>query len=291
MSKYDRFNRLISQLRKHSGLPIVEEILQDDTPSVSSFPSAIAELKRLKQAVSAKRLAKTRTLLRSNPLGLRLSTFELMEHNFRENTHSNVLQYLFDCSLIGGIGARILTEFVSDIHGLENREELMRRIAKKGYTVEREKLVPSGRMDLFILDNRREFAIVIENKILAGIGTWEVDDGNSTTRTQLHKYAAFVNSRYKNYKKAFILLSHWDVQEATAQFHHIDYHQLYRTLLKVESTDVVLNEYRSLLYSLIHSGTSKIWLMGEARKLEKSNTTNVDLVTLEQIAGVCHGTE
>ena len=38
-----------------------------------------------------------------------------MEHDFRENTHSNVLEYIFDYKLIGTEGADILSDFILNI--------------------------------------------------------------------------------------------------------------------------------------------------------------------------------
>ena len=46
---------------------------------------------------------------------IKLPSFSLMEYDFHENSHSNILEYIFDYRLIGAEGANLLSEFISNL--------------------------------------------------------------------------------------------------------------------------------------------------------------------------------
>ncbi len=78
-----------------------------------TFSNLLIKLKQLKNEVLPLRIEKVRTVILSEPNRLHISAFELMEHNFRENSHSNVLGYLLDTKLTGNLGAEILIKILS----------------------------------------------------------------------------------------------------------------------------------------------------------------------------------
>lgn len=130
------------------------------------------------------------------------STFELMEHNFRENTHSNILKHLFNCRLTDW-GCKILSAFILQT---TNDKVLSDLLLKRTYTVYREYSTKNGRIDLLIEDRKNKFVIVIENKLLANISKKEYSVEEKVTRTQLHNYTDYVSKNYKGYNQTFILL-------------------------------------------------------------------------------------
>ena len=110
-----------------------------------------------------------------------------MEYHWNENTHSNILQYLLDYNSFEQ-GAEFLRDILKDSFN-QRESELFEKILKKSYNVYREYSIPSGRIDLFILDENEKFVIIIENKIFAEIGL-ETIVGNEESKkvSQLEKY-------------------------------------------------------------------------------------------------------
>src|SRR5690349_20430523 len=66
------------------------------SPRLQKFKQHVAKLKTSKDLVFSNRCHAVRQMLNRSGSLFRVSSFELMQHDFVENTHSNVLGYLFD---------------------------------------------------------------------------------------------------------------------------------------------------------------------------------------------------
>lgn len=228
--KLQKFETLIDELNQIRSSFEQNKIALAEKP-LQQFESLVTDLKVLKRNVLPYRKKQTREIIKTNKHKLKLSSFELMEHNFRENTHSNILEYLFDYSLFEK-GAEILSAFIGSINGIEEGERkiICEKIAKKNYSVEREKSVGSGRMDIFIYDN--EFALVIENKIYSDVAKKGEENEMGESLTQLHIYENFVNRNYSSCEKVFLLLSYKQIEKDHKPFIYVTYQQLFDELEK-----------------------------------------------------------
>lgn len=286
-ANYKKYCRVIEQLTglqtriNLNSLPLRKQsrtfLLDNVTPIVVAF-------NQLKGKVLDLRISETQRLLALNSSMTRLSTFELMEHDFRENTHSNILQYVFDYRLSGSSGSQILSNFIFNLEGLKDREEFCKIIQKKNYTVEREKPIDSGRIDLFICDNANKMVILVENKIYAEVSERFGEDDNKFIETQLDIYRNFVYRYFPKYKKLFILLSYMVQEQKFTPFVEVNYSYLYEILRQHKINDPIIEEYKILLQSIINnSNTSKLWLLQNIHQLKNPEYKSMlDLVTLEQ---------
>lgn len=245
----------------------------------------LRELKGLKKQVIGERIKETRKLIAKNKSLLRFSTFELMEYNFNENTHSNILKYLFDFRINNDIGSKLLSKFIESLN-IENALDFSQLVNKNKYLVEREKSVGNGRIDIFILDTRNRFVIVIENKIYAAIGERDEVDENELPITQLKIYQKFVEQFYPSYKKLYILLSHTPIEDEYPPFIITDYKNLYEVSGSIKTCDPIVEQYKLLLHSLVNNISDKSEII---EKISSLNTDCViDLNTLELINGVLY---
>jgi hypothetical protein len=288
-SSFKKFSRVIQQIHTLKRRLYPEKTLEQQEPIPSNpyrhFSKITSELKSLKKQVIGKRIRETQNLIAKNRSRFQISTFELMEHNFRENTHSNILQYLFDYGMNGSIGSELLVRFIKQMDA-ENGDDFVRLIKKKKYTVEREVSANSGRMDIFICDTENKFVIVIENKIYAGVGERESIEDNDTPDNQLKVYERYVEKNYKSYKKLYVLLSHTFIEENHKPFIFIDYSRLYSAMQSYPTNDVIVKQYEILLHSLINDLSDKRDIIIEMNSL--GSIHNVRLNTLEQIKRVLY---
>lgn len=279
MVTFLQFDQLIKTLKELYSSFEKKEI----TIAKKDLNEIIFELKKLKWEVLPKRIDEVRSMVGPNGGEVKISSFELMEHNFRENSHSNVLRYIFDCELIGEIGAEILANFIFKIPDLKNIEWLSENILKRNYTIEREWVIEKGRIDLFIEDKINRFLIIIENKLLATVAN-KTEENDSVTKTQLTNYQEYANtSFYDGYTKVFILLSYRKLEEEYPPFVKVDYEYLNDVILKDnDSSDQILNDYKILLHSL--SSPDKISLRKNLYKINNNKDLNtINLFEIESI--------
>jgi len=211
-----------------------------------------------------------------------------MEHNFRENTHSNILEYLFDYNLIGPFASEILASFITNIS--PEFSGLARLIKKNQYEISREFPVKDGRIDLLILDITNKFVIVIENKLLASVSVKTSGEESSfeLNKTQLTNYIHFINLKYPNFKKAFILLSYLaiDNPEKYLPFISANYNLLSQVLDEFNfSNDNIFIEYKLLLKSLGNFNPKELKSLRRnyLSTLRGENISNYSLNSIEQI--------
>lgn len=200
------------------------------------------------------------------------STFEIMEHNFRENTHSNILKHLFNCRITDW-GSKILSAFILKT---TNNNVLSDLLLKKTYTIFREYPTKNGRIDLLIEDRKNKFVIVIENKLLANISIKEYSEEEKVTKTQLDNYTDYVTKNYKGFSQTFILLSMYPNYEIDINnFIQSDYVILYDILKEVNSENSIIKEYRCLLKSLINYEFDKEWIIEYSNKILENKQINL----------------
>ena len=203
--------------------------------------------------------------IKQKPEKLRVPLFSLMEYDWNENSHSNILQYLLDHNSFKA-GPAILAHLITD-SSTDDKNELRNKILNGTYTIEREFAIPKGRIDLFILDDTERFVVIIENKLLAGIGKTESDDENEIDKTesddenqittQLEIYEKWCDEKYPNYERQYILLNFSIGELDNSMFEKVTYKQLYDNLTRDDikqtgSNDNIFGEYLLLLDSLLN---------------------------------------
>jgi hypothetical protein len=181
---------------------------------------------------------------------LRISALSLMEYNWNENSHSNILAYLIDYNVFEA-GSQILTQIISNTEN-PNKDSLIKKVLKEKYSVTREYKIASGRLDLFIVDVDEKFAIIIENKIRAQIGKEYEEQEKIISVSQLEKYKKWCDENYPSYTTLFILLCFENEDENLFSFEKFTYETLYSCLKTINSSDNILEEYKLLLDSLIN---------------------------------------
>lgn len=244
-----------------------------------SFSTSINDLKKTKESVYKIRLEELKSTIANNSDLFRLSTFELMEHNFRENSHSNIMQYLCDYNNLGATSVDILQKLISSTN-TDISKSISDNLIKKNYKVLREYPTEKGRIDILITDKINKFNIVIENKLLAEIAVKEINDKNEITKTQLDDYYEYINSKFSDYKNLFFLLSYYSYEEEISNYKKINYDVIYLALKSTTSDDVVLNEYKSLLTSLI-TGIDKKSITLSIQKIK--NSIPIELNSIEKL--------
>lgn len=250
-----------------------------------SFNEKINEFKKLKSEVYELRLAETKKYILSNKEAFSISPFELMEHNFRENTHSNIWKYLFDYNFSGDNATNTLCELIKQAKK-NNSGKIEENLLKKKYSITREFFVGNGRIDLLIKDETNKFVIVIENKVLANISSKKFEDDieNTIIKSQLDLYREYFNrSKFQNWEKIFFLISYKNIDNfEDTNFEFLDYKTLYTILKKVQTSDNIWKEYLTLLHCLTNRIYDKHWLIIESRKII-NNEKNINLNIFETI--------
>ncbi len=246
-----RLNSLIEFLKVHK--PITS--LDNKSLSLKKIENFAQELKIKRQEFLIENFKELKQKIKKNYNKLRISSLSLMQYDFHENSHSKILQYLIDYNSFEG-GAKILSQMIA-YASIPVKEDLCKKILKKSYTVYREHKISigkmSGRIDLFILDEKEKYVIIIENKILAEIGETIDEDENSIKVTQLEKYEKWCKETYPNYTRLYILLNYSNNASDTSLFEKISYAQLYDSLTTdLKFTDNILEDYLLLLNSLLN---------------------------------------
>ena len=183
------------------------------------------ELKILRKKFLTENFKELKQKIKKNYEKLRISALSLMEYDFHENSHSKILQYLIDYNSFE-TGAKVLSQMIA-YSSIPVKEDLCKKIIKKSYSVYREHKISigkmSGRIDLFILDEKEKYVIIIENKILAEIGETIDEDDNSIKVKQLEKYEKWSRETYPNYTRLYILLNYSNNANDTSLFEKISY--------------------------------------------------------------------
>src|SRR6266487_6436145 len=110
--KFQKFINLIDFFKSKWKTNILEIKSED---KLNKFSSVWNDLSILKEKCLNDRFNEARRLFLEKKDSVKISTFELMQYDFHENTHSNVLQYLFDYRLSGDLGVKILKSFLEKI--------------------------------------------------------------------------------------------------------------------------------------------------------------------------------
>ena len=268
-SKQFQFNSLVVDLKqlRHQ----LHEPKNHKANKITSFVALLNDWIPLKESVYPSRYSETQKILQENSEEIIFSSFELMEHNYCENTHSNILRYVFHHKF-GNFGKLILSELILQV---TNDIALKNLILKGNYNIHREFFTENGRIDLLIEDKKNNFIIVIENKILADIAIKEYSEDNTISRTQLDNYTNFISSKYFNYKICYILLSLYpDAYINTGKFMQTDYETLFAILNNIKTENNIIKEYKVLLKSLINFQYDKEWLIELNNKLQSKKKIN-----------------
>lgn len=272
MNKFQDFDRLINEIKV---LKAQSNIIGIN--SLNSINILTTEINELKNKIYANRLIQLKNKIAKGLSIFRLSTFELMEHNFRENTHSNVLQYLFDYSKFGDNSINILSELLKSINYKSN-DILLNSLKNKNYNVFREVFTGKGRIDLLINDNKNKFNIVIENKLLSDISVKEYYDSKAS-KTQLDEYCEYINLKYSDYTNVFLFLSYYDLDSELINYEKITYDLIFKILKNISSNDIIYSEYLSLLSTIIH-GIDKQQINQLLNKIENNQEINLNSIEI-----------
>lgn len=284
---FEEFNILTATLKALKS----NSITQLDSPiKTNRVISVLKSFKELKAIVYNARLAEAKEFIHQNPEIFRISSFELMEHNFRENTHSNILKYLFDYNFTNSEGIEALYLLLSETKG-KRIKKLKSKLLSRKYKIEREFHTGNGRIDLLIKDEFNKLLIVIENKVYASIAEKDFDAEKNVTSTQLDMYNYYFssNEKYNNWDKLYILLSYKEIEDFNHEnFELINYDLLIKILNKVSFQDHIVNDYLILLYSLIKNIHDKSWLIEQSNFI-KSENGNLNLNILETLNNFSNG--
>jgi hypothetical protein len=187
--KIEKFNNLIFEFKRLSkpkrAAKTSVELLESLTILTQGFSTLV-------EKVYDRRYNETLAIINENRHKVEFSTFELMEHNYRENTHSNILRHIFHHKFIE-VGSKIFADFILSI---TNDDKLYKLILEKEYEIYREYLTNKGRIDLLIEDTKNKFVIVIENKIYADVAVKEVSEEGEIIETQLDNYDDYIDKNY-----------------------------------------------------------------------------------------------
>lgn len=284
-SKYHKFVDLLDELHKLR----VQENLQaiPFEERYTYFSNSINELTKLRVDVIPTRLAVLKKLINASPEKLKISTFELMDQSRLENTHSNILEYLFDYNLLGPEAANILSDMLSHINDDNDYGKIEESILRKKYTIEREKSVKvgnkRGRIDLFVFNETNKFTITIENKIHAGIYSFEQEEEDEDdTKSQLDIYYKYVRNKYKRYNNYFILLSFQPYEINISPFQLIELKDLYEILTKYYPDDNIFTEYKLMLFAMIRG--LDVGRLSHIKKIKNINEIILpDLTSIQQL--------
>lgn len=259
IEKLTRFNTFIEFAKTNK----VDKPQSDAMLSFERGNLVFSELKLLRDSVYDKRYNEAKELFFKNKDTIKISCFELMEHNFYENSHTNVLQYLFDFRYSGSLGAEILQSFLQKIETDDSRK-IASLVKNYTYRTERETSIGNGRMDLFIVDEKAKFVVMIENKVLSGViekgnsDLVEDETGDAETRTQLTNYKEYIYSKYPGFTTLLILLSYRNQDFVDESYIVTDYNFLKNVLADFHIDNNILVEYKILLESLTDSKVDRM---------------------------------
>ena len=224
------------------------------------FNLLINQLNEIRSKVIDVRYNEAKELFEAKKDMIKVSTFELMQYNFHENSHTKILQYLLDYKFSGSLGIKLLQAFLKKLN-TENSNRIAELVNKRTYETVREKSTGNGRMDLFIKDDTQKFVVMIENKILSSVIEKETVDGDedeTVTRTQLTNYKEYINKEYPNYTVLLILLSFKQQELTDADYEFADYKMINEVLNEIDEQDNVLSEYKILLNTLLNNKINKV---------------------------------
>ncbi|MGB3948497.1 MAG: PD-(D/E)XK nuclease family protein [Bacteroidia bacterium] len=276
-STLERFDKVIFEFKRlKSGLKCDSK---NSPETLSSFIKLIDDYKLLVENVYPKRLEETEKLLDENLNKIAFSALELMDYDYRENSHSNILRYLFHHKLWSS-GSDVLSRFIEKV---TSDIELSQSILDSNYEIYREFYTKNGRIDLLIEDHKNKFIIVIENKILSNVAIKEYSEDRRVLVTQLDNYRNYVQENYSNYKTCFILLSLNEEEGVeTKPFIKTNYKLVLEILDMLETSNNIVVDYKTLLNSIIYDQYGrygKEWLLELHNKIK--NKKRISLNTLE----------
>ncbi len=263
IEKITRLNTFIEFVKTNK----VDKPQSDIKLSFERVNLVFSELKLLRDSVYNNRYNEAKELFFKNKDSIKISCFELMEHNFYENSHTNVLQYLFDFRYSGSLGADILQKFLQKIE-TDDSKKIASLVKNYTYRTERETSIGNGRMDLLIVDEKAKFVVMIENKVLSGViekGNNDLDENETSEaemRTQLTNYKEYIYSKYPGFTTLLVLLSYRSQDVVDEKYVLTDYNFLKNVLADFHMDNNVLVEYKMLLKSLTDSKVDRIGALG-----------------------------
>jgi len=244
-----KLNSLIEFLRIHS----IDAESETKLLTKEKINELIDELKNKRIHFLSENIIELKQKIKKNYKKLRVSALSLMKYKWNENSHSNILDYLFNYNSFK-YGSKLLSQLVLNTDFPE-KDILAKKILNENYSTYREYAISKGRIDLFVLDEKENFAIIIENKILAEIGESIDEDENKIT--QLEKYEKWSQKNYPGYIRLNVFLNFSDYDDETPFFYKISYKRLFdllNDLFKLSKPDDnIFEEYLLLLDSLLNA--------------------------------------
>jgi hypothetical protein len=282
MIQQEKFFKVIGEIK---ALYVPKKTIQDYKHQWEKFIPELQQLYKKEIEILEKAV---NTYIDKGAYNIEVSSFEVMDYNFRENTHSNVLKYLFDYNNVGNTAINLLSELIS---GAAMQEDdslmLLEKIKRKNYTITREFSTKKGRIDLLIVDDKQKFVIVIENKLLAGIGkarAYNFDE--EETKTQLDHYYDFISEKYINYKKCYILLQLNGVELENNIFRQVKLKELFNAMNREKDNcaNNIFKEYFILLRAIFEPEHDACLVKEKVNKLKsKTGISLNDLYFLKTI--------
>jgi hypothetical protein len=264
-----RFDKLVVEFKKLKSSLI--KTAETSSNLLDKFITLKKEYSTLKEKVYEQRYNETATLLKKNEKEIIFSSFELMEHDYRENSHSNILRHIFHHKFWNS-GKDVLSKFIERV---TNDEIISNLILKSNYEIHREFFTKTGRIDLLIEDKKNNFVIVIENKILANIAVKEYSDDNTISKTQLDNYVDYISTNYVGYKSFFILLSLYPSNEIELEkFIQTEYKILLEILNEIKTYNNIVCDYKILLKSITNYKYNKEELLEFNKKFKNRDKIN-----------------
>lgn len=281
--KLERLTAFIDLIKANKPVGIKQDNKEE---KLVIFNLLINQLNEIRSKIIDSRYNEAKELFEANKHSIKISSFELMEYKFHENSHTNILQYLFDFRYSGDMAVEILKSFLEKINSEESKK-IASLVGYCTYKTRREKSIGNGRMDLLIEDNTQKFVVMIENKILSSVIEKESDDNGddeTITRTQLTNYKEFIKKEYTNYTVLLILLSFKQQELVDFDYVFADYKMVNEVLGEVEEQDNVLSEYKTLLNSLLNNKINKVATLELAYQLfSDQQKREASLYELEKI--------
>jgi len=263
-STHSKFDKLLIEIRELQ--PNLDKQVESRNNCLNNFIALTKEYAALSKIVYETRYNETANLLALNENEISFSSFELMEHDYRENSHSNILRHIFHHKF-WDLGSIVLAKLIKRI---TNDDTIPSLIMKSNYEIHREFFAKTGRIDILIVDKKNNFVIVIENKVLASIAIKEYFEDNTISKTQLHNYSKFISSNYFGFKSCFILLSLYpDTTTELEQFIQTDYNSFLEILNEIDTDNNIVNDYKILLKSITNYQYDKEWLIELNNKLKR----------------------
>lgn len=237
-----------------------------------------------------------------NNLTNQFNVFNALKLQNNEIRHSNFLGWLMTPYENHELGDYFLKEFLkSAIKNFSQNNEIALSLIDIAYAdysdceIKRE----HENIDILITSNKNEFLCVIENKIRSGEHNSPQNDGEE--KSQLIKYAEYVNNHYPSYKKLFIYLapniedntlllnrSYINPQKELCSVYYIPmtYEQVYEVInktLKFKSNymnnevKIFIEHYQKMIERNIMGNTDKE-IVDLCRKIYRENKVAIDLI-------------